>query len=109
VAGRIASTTRAGDLVARYGGDEFVVLAGRTSLADAMLLAERVRQAIADLCIGAGGERIMMTVSVGVAALSELGADAPKGESLVALADERLYAAKRAGRNRVHPEAVGAR
>jgi two-component system, cell cycle response regulator len=103
VAARIARAIRMGDLLARYGGDEFVVLASRTSLAQALILAERVRSAVAQLCFVAGGERVAMTVSVGVASLREVDADARTKEALLGLADERLYSAKRAGRNRVHP------
>jgi diguanylate cyclase (GGDEF)-like protein len=103
VAARIASVTRMGDVLARYGGDEFVVLAGHTSLAQALVLAERVRHVVEQLCFAAGGERVAMTVSIGVASLREIEIHGGSGEAVVALADERLYAAKRAGKNRVHP------
>jgi two-component system cell cycle response regulator len=107
VAASIAGSARAGDVVARYGGDEFVILASRTRMDQALVLAERVRQAVARLCFGAGGERVAMTVSIGVASLRELEADA-RSDGLVALADRRLYAAKHEGRNRVHPPASAA-
>jgi len=107
VAARIASATRAGDLLARYGGDEFVVLAGGTTLTEALVLAERVRRVVGELCFVAGGERVAMTVSIGVAWLGEVDLDAP-GQGLVALADERLYEAKRAGKNRVRPDGAPA-
>jgi two-component system, cell cycle response regulator len=103
VAARIASVTRMGDVLARYGGDEFVVLAGRTSLAQAVVLAERVRDVVEQLCFSAGGERVAMTVRVGAASLHEVEAHGGSGEAVIALADERLYAAKRAGKNRVYP------
>ncbi len=104
IAARIASVTRLGDLLARYGGDEFVVVAPRTDLAEALVLAERVRQGVAEVRFGARGERVTVTVSVGVACSSELQeVDADPADALIALAGERLHEAKRAGGNRVHP------
>jgi len=105
VAARMAGATRLGDVLARYGGDEFVVVAGRTDLAEALVLAERLRQVVAQVHFAAGGERVTVTVSVGVGCSSELqaGGDADPVEALIALADERLHEAKRAGGNRVHP------
>ncbi len=90
VAASMASVTRLGDVLARYGGDEFAVIAARTDVAEALVIAERVRQAVAQVHFAAGGERVTMMVSVGVASCSKLLAgDADPGEALIALADER--------------------
>ncbi|TDF80842.1 diguanylate cyclase [Pseudomonas sp. H9] len=96
------------DLVVRYGGEEFCVLMPDTTLADATLVAERLRTATAQsVCVpeastllaGAPSLEIRLTVSIGVA---ELRGDNCQGlEDLVATADRRLYAAKKGGRNQV--------
>jgi two-component system, cell cycle response regulator len=94
---------RAGDLLARFGGDEFVVLSRETSAAQAATLADRLRSAVAGMHMSAGGVEVSVTISVGIASLEELGhQDAP--EDLVDLADRRLCTAKRAGRNRACAE-----
>ncbi len=87
------------DLVARYGGEELVVIARATALEDARVLSERIRKAIESLRLEFEGAIISTTVSIGVAALSELVADATI-DALLARADARLYCAKLAGRNR---------
>ncbi len=88
---------RRSDLVARYGGEEFAILLPSTTWAQARPLVERMNDAIAsrELPLGATGT-IRVTASAGLATLqpNETAAD------LVAAADRRLYAAKRAGRNR---------
>ncbi len=83
------------DFVARYGGEEFVILLPETDREGARRFAERLRQAVAALELG--GELASPTVSIGVAVSRE--ADTP--DSLLQRADAALYAAKRAGRNRV--------
>jgi diguanylate cyclase (GGDEF)-like protein len=85
--------------VARYGGDEFVVLA-QADGAEAARLAERVRRAVEGLHLGAGGESVPITVSIGAASTSELlPTDDPT--ALLESADRRVYRAKVTGRNRV--------
>jgi two-component system cell cycle response regulator len=92
------------DVLARYGGEEFVILARSTLLRDAGRLAERVRSTIERLQIAPHeGYSIAVTVSIGIAALSELSPEAGPND-LIALADGRLYRAKLAGRNRVCSE-----
>jgi two-component system cell cycle response regulator len=88
------------DLVGRVGGEEFVVVMPETSLADAMLVAERLRAAIADepFILQVKGQGLPLTVSVGIAMTGEGG---DTRETLLKRADEALYAAKHAGRNRV--------
>lgn len=86
---------RAGDLAARLGGEEFVLLLQGTDEGQGAVLAERVRQAVA----GAACAHGPVTVSIGVAATGH--SDAGSAEALLALADRALYAAKRGGRNRV--------
>ena len=91
------------DLVARFGGEEFVVLAPGAGPADAELIAERIRASVADkdfaLPTPIGSPTPMeITVSVGVACMcSELNS----ADQIISAADRNLYQAKRLGRNRV--------
>ena len=96
VAATTASLLRDEDLVGRLGGEEFAVALVQTSLAAAVLVAERLRQTISQLVFDFEGSQFGVTVSVGVA---EFGADADSLSRLISVADQRLYAAKRAGRN----------
>jgi diguanylate cyclase (GGDEF)-like protein len=90
---------RAEDVFARYGGEEFAVIMRAIDARGAGALAERLRLATSALVIKHGQHAIRVTLSAGCASAREL--DDPRGEDLVACADRRLYAAKRAGRNRV--------
>ncbi len=90
---------RASDLVARWGGEEFAAILFRSSLEDAMQVADGVRVELATTKIlGADGEPITATVSAGCAAI---GPDTESAEQLLRAADVALYMAKRAGRDRV--------
>jgi diguanylate cyclase (GGDEF)-like protein len=89
----LARMLRAGDLVCRWGGEEFLIILPETSPDGARLAAERIRAAIAAI----PDLPVSVTVSVGVASCWQ---DEPP-EALVARADEALYLAKRNGRNRV--------
>ncbi|MBZ0329556.1 GGDEF domain-containing protein [Halomonas sp. ANAO-440] len=88
------------DLVVRYGGEEFVVLLPNASSESAKLAAERIRQGIEALAIpNQGAEHSpVITVSIGVAVLHPSATQA--ASTLLKRADEALYQAKRAGRNR---------
>jgi diguanylate cyclase (GGDEF)-like protein len=96
----LASTIRASDYAGRYGGEEFLVLLPDTDREGAMLVAEKLRQAIARMSLP--GLDQPLSASLGVAALPGDGSDA---DAFLRLADRALYAAKAAGRNRV--EAAG--
>jgi diguanylate cyclase (GGDEF)-like protein/PAS domain S-box-containing protein len=96
VANRLASTLRAGDTLARWGGEEFVILLPRTSQHGAAVLAERVRSCVADEPFLDQDDKIKVTVSVGMAASKSC-----DPEQLMNCADMALYQAKNAGRNRV--------
>ena len=100
VAARILRSLRIEDVLARYGGDEFVVIAGGTDRSHAEQLAERVRRAVEALRLGARGREVRVTTSIGVASLAEL-ADNSEPPELIALADARMYGAKASGGNKV--------
>jgi diguanylate cyclase (GGDEF)-like protein len=97
VAGAIVSAVREDDVPARFGGEEFVVLLRNPGMDVAFEVGERVRAAVSELDLEAFGVP-GVSVSVGVAVSNH--ADQPIGD-LVELADQALYRAKRAGRNRV--------
>lgn len=88
---------RRDEVFARYGGEEFCIVLPETPLEGALSLAESLRSKIADHPFVFQGERIPTTVSVGCAQLPAQGG----GQELIQLADEKLYEAKRSGRNRV--------
>lgn len=93
----IKQALRTADLVGRYGGEEFGVLLPDTNIQQAALVAERLRAIIEEHGFSYEGQRLPVTISLGVA---ELRADVPSYEKLVARADEALYISKHAGRNR---------
>lgn len=89
---------RTGDVIGRYGGEEFIVFMPNTNESEAAILAERLRAAIESRAYMEGKLSIPITVSIGVADSVRAGYDF---KGLVAAADSTLYAAKNAGRNRV--------
>jgi two-component system, cell cycle response regulator len=105
VAQGVREMLRRSDVCGRYGGEEFVVIAPELTAEGAQVLAERVRQHVALMRIGAGfgqdgqPREVRVSVSIGVAAFDN-GADAPIAE-LMHRADAALYQAKGGGRNRV--------
>ena len=103
VAVLLEEQVRGSDLLARVGGEEFAVLAVDAPLAEATLLGERLRAAIADAApVRVGRNDVQVTVSVGVAVLWPRAGDVLRApERLLAAADDALYRAKRNGRNRV--------
>lgn len=98
VGARLKSATRDVDLVARTGGEEFVVLFDQVGSDEAEAAAERLRAAVRLHPFAAGSVKISITVSVGVAVCRVDDADF---NALLRRADEALYAAKSAGRNQV--------
>jgi diguanylate cyclase (GGDEF)-like protein len=97
----LTDTRRANDVVARYGGEEFALILVDTAKFTAAKVAERVRERVEAHDFSDAfpkSKKNAISVSIGVATFADDGADA---EALVRAADTALYAAKRAGRNRV--------
>ena len=90
--------SREGDLVARFGGEEFAVLLPNADLDQVREAAERMRRHIAATVVRHEGRELQVTMSVGVAALP---ASAASLDALYSLADSALFKAKASGRNRV--------
>jgi diguanylate cyclase (GGDEF)-like protein len=101
VAQAITSGLRSADLVGRYGGEEFLFVLPESDEEGARVVAEKIRQAVADIQLRLDARTVLsVTVSIGLASLSQL-ADAVSATGLIAAADNRLLQAKTAGRDRI--------
>ena len=99
VAGVVRRELRQVDQVARYGGEEFAAILPETAESEAFAIATRIRQAVAARPLAISEtEGVELTISIGLAVFPD---DATAEEGLVERADQSLYAAKAAGRNRV--------
>ncbi|QAY86185.1 sensor domain-containing diguanylate cyclase [Pseudomonas arsenicoxydans] len=87
---------RAGDTIARFGGEEFVVMLPKINSVEALVIAERLRSSIETSSVDAGGEKIKITVSIGVASMNDSRSTL---KQLLTSADSALYHAKSKGRN----------
>ena len=96
----LQASTRKGDTVARFGGEEFMVILPETPAAGALTLAEKIRTAIEQTHFVVGGDStvVPVTASIGLARFPDHGTTV---ETLVMVADEALYRSKQSGRNRV--------
>ena len=104
LAQRLRARLRASDLPTRYGGEEFAVLLPQTDAENARVLAHEICESIAaEPIMLESGEQINITVSIGVAATKAQDKRPPReaGDALLHAADEAVYRAKEAGRNRV--------
>jgi diguanylate cyclase (GGDEF)-like protein len=98
VANILARSARDGDVLARWGGEEFILLLPETNLDAAITLAERLRVVISEMRLNCQGKEISFTASFGVAQRT---AECESMEAIISIADDFLYQAKREGRNRV--------
>jgi two-component system cell cycle response regulator len=102
VAQRLVTHTREVDVVARFGGEEFVLLLPQTDLEGACRVADKVRDEVAAVPVETDGLSVAISLSAGVACHPRHGATAA---ALLAAADEALYRAKHTGKNRVQAAA----
>ena len=96
----VSGGARGTDLAARYGGEEFAMILPHTDRERAQHVAERLRAAVAEFSFLEPEHPLRLTVSAGVATFAS-GPDIASAEQLVSAADRALYAAKKAGKNRV--------
>jgi two-component system cell cycle response regulator len=105
VARRIKECTRSQDLLARFGGEEMIAVLPESNMASALQVAERIRERVErePFAFANGTRSLRITLSIGLAVMRHV---AEKPADLFRRADEALYRAKNAGRNRVIPDAA---
>jgi diguanylate cyclase (GGDEF)-like protein len=97
---RVTARLRHGDLFARFGGEEFVVVLPDTKVHDALKVAESIREVVAAEPLAVTAHRIPVTISIGVQSMQAVAIEGAV-DRLIAGCDEALYRAKANGRNRV--------
>ncbi len=99
VAALIGQAIRSVDVVTRYGGEEFAIILPRTDVAQAAVLANRIREAIERHGFAVNGSKVSFTISMGIAQVPDV--QIRTVDEFVTMADALLYQAKAHGRNRV--------
>ena len=94
----MCSAMREGDIIGRYGGEEFSIILPDTTMKAAIQVAKRLISQVSDVPIETEAGKLTVQVSIGVA---EMGTETPDLHSLTIRADQAMYMAKNAGRNRV--------
>lgn len=105
----VKSITRTTDIVARYGGEEIVIILPQTSLQGAVKCAEKIRQSIGQKEFKEGNDQTLsVTVSIGVSSLTRIEKlIKDEAKHIIKMADEALYTAKASGRNQVVKKEIG--
>ena len=99
IASLLKESLRKHDIVARFGGEEFIVVLPKATMRDAVVIAERIRRSVEATPLSVGDEKVHFTVSLGIAAIPAIW---PKSkEEFIKFADTALYEAKGKGRNKV--------
>jgi diguanylate cyclase (GGDEF)-like protein len=95
----LQEASRENDVLARYGGDEFVVLLPQINIKNTLTMAERIRVKINESLLKVNEDQILSSVSMGISAVPQIGIETP--QDFLESADRALYIAKRAGKNRI--------
>lgn len=99
IAQTMASKMREGEVLARFGGEEFTICLNMVDKGGALVAAERMRKAVEDANLGDSSAAIKTTISIGVAVYPDT--NLKNSDEVIKAADEALYQAKRSGRNKV--------
>lgn len=100
----LQDSVRETDILARYGGDEFVVMLPETNDETAIEIAERIREAVENTSFSTDGNRVSSTLSIGIACYP---ADSEKTEEIIKIADKALYESKHRGKNTITRQTPG--
>ena len=103
----LTANVRETDTVARFGGEEFIILMPQTSAEEGCIFAERLRQLIMEKRFTVGSVTLQITASFGVSSMRDI-IDCDSMDDYYFLADKALYLAKQNGKNRVEKACVGA-
>ncbi len=96
----LRKASRDSDVLARYGGDEFVILLPQTNAENAYNMAERIRMRISEYEFNINGNSFRSSISMGLATVPNVKIDTP--QDFLEMADQALYEAKRGGKNRIN-------
>lgn len=99
IGAQLKRRTRGDEMIARYGGEEFTMVLSEASLADAVRIADELREAISTMSIETSRGAVTVTISIGVAHYD--GLKEVTEQQIIDRADAKLYEAKRSGRNRI--------
>jgi two-component system, cell cycle response regulator len=106
LSGYLKKSIRPYDILARYGGEEFVILFKDCSRKESAEILQRIKDSIDNTRYMFQDQPVHVTFSCGISDINEIRSESVSPEELVRIADERLYTAKRAGRNRIIFDAV---